>query len=84
MKDSNHHELLELVESVIVTPPLQELACSNEVPAARFQARIEFFQYALQHAKTSSLQTGLQQTLKKNFLWALLNHNQGEKWDKFK
>lgn len=26
MKASNHHELLELVQSVVVPPPLQELA----------------------------------------------------------
>lgn len=64
--DSNHHELLELVESVVVSPPLEELAGGDEVAAACFQAGINFFQYALQRTKTPSLQTGLQQTLKKH------------------
>lgn len=34
LKKTNHHELLELVESVEVSSPLQELARGNEVAAA--------------------------------------------------
>lgn len=63
LKDSNHHELLELVECVKVSTPLQELAGGDEVAATCLQARVQFFQYPLQHAKTPPLQTGLQHTL---------------------
>lgn len=61
--DSNHHELLELIETVKVSTPLQELAGGDEVAAACFQAWVQFFQYPLQCAKTPPLQTGLQHTL---------------------
>lgn len=75
---SNHHELLEVIEGMKVSSALQELAGSNEVTAARLQAWVQFFQYALQPAKTTQLQTGLQHTLQKNLLWAVLSHDTGE------
>lgn len=37
------HELLELVESVEVSTPLQELAGGDEVAAACLQAGVQFF-----------------------------------------
>lgn len=60
---SDHHELLKLVEGVVVSPSLEELAGGNEVAAARLQGGIKFFQYALEGTEASPLQTGLQQTL---------------------
>ena len=73
-KDSDHHELLDLVQSVEVSSPLQELAGGDEVAAAWFQARVKFFHYPLQRAKTPPLETGLQHTLEKHLIWALLRH----------
>lgn len=69
---SNHHELLKLVEGVVVSPSLQELAGGNEVAAARLQGGIKFFQHALEGSQASPLQTRLQQTVQKHLLWAFL------------
>lgn len=69
---SNHHELLKLVEGVVVSPSLEELAGGNEIAAARLQGGIKFFQHALEGTEASPLQTGLQQTLQKHLLWAFL------------
>lgn len=69
---SNHHELLKLVEGVVVSPSLQELAGGNKIAAARLQGGIRFFQHALEGTETSLLQTRLQQTLQKHLLRAFL------------
>lgn len=44
---NNHHELLKLIESVVVSPSLEELAGCDKVAAACFQVGIKFFYYAL-------------------------------------
>lgn len=41
---TNHHELLELVQSVEISPPLQELAGGHEVAAASLQAGVLLLQ----------------------------------------
>lgn len=76
---SHHHELLELVEGVVVAPPLEELAGGHEVAAAGLQGGIQFFQHALEGTEASLLQTGLQQPLQKHLLRAFLHHGQGQK-----
>lgn len=41
MQGSHHHKLLELVESVVVSPTLQQLAGGDKVTAAYFQTGIQ-------------------------------------------
>ena len=79
IKESHHHDLLQLEQSIEVSPPLQELAGGDEVAAACFQARVKFFQDALHRAETAPLQTGLQHTLQKNLIRALLSRDKAEK-----
>lgn len=79
--EANHHELLELVQRVVVSSPLEELARSDEVSAARLQAGVEFFQDALQSAQTPPLQTGLQHAFEKHLIRAVLSRHRAEKWD---
>lgn len=75
----HHHELLQLVEAVVVAPPLEELAGGHEVAAAGLQAGIQLLQQPLEGPQAPLLQTGLQQALQKHLLGALLLHGQGQK-----
>lgn len=77
---ANHHELLELVQSVVVSSPLEELARSDEVSAAGLQGGVVFLQDALQSTETPPLQTGLQHTFEKHLIRAVLGHHREEKW----
>lgn len=76
---SHHHELLELVEAVVVSPSLEKLAGCHQVAAAGLQGGIQFFQHGLEGTEAPPLQTGLQQPLQKHLLWAFLRHRQGQK-----
>lgn len=48
MWSPDHHELLQLVQRVVVSAALQELAGGDEVAAAGLQAGVQLLQDALQ------------------------------------
>lgn len=69
---THHHELLQLVQSVKVSSPLQEMAGGHEVAAAALQAWVHLLQQALQRPQAAALQAGLQHSLQEHLIWALL------------
>lgn len=71
---THRHELLQLVQSVEISPSLQEMAGGHEVAAAPLQARVHLLQQALQRPQAAALQAGLQHALQEHLLRALLRH----------
>lgn len=69
---THHHELLQLVQCVKVSPALQEMAGGHEVAAAALQSRVHLLQQALQRPQAAALQAWLQQSLQEHLVWALL------------
>lgn len=70
---TDHHELLQLVQTVVEAAALQELTRGDEVADAGIQAGVQLLHDSLQHAEPPPLQTGLQHPLHKHLLRTVLS-----------